>query len=977
MPHPTEKRFEDHIENALIAQGYQTALPTDYDKPTCQLPEVLLAFIQATQPKMYEKLEMQFGTDTAGRLCKLIHVQIGKRGIVDVLRNGIETRGCAFDLVYFSPKSNLNPEHQELYAQNQLTVVRQLRYSSKDEKSIDLAIFLNGLPIITAELKNHFTGQSIVDAEKQYQQDRKPAGEPLLQFKRCLVHFCVDDDRVSMTTKLNGDKTHFLPYNKGIDNPAVPDDYKSSYLWKEVLTPDSLMDILENFVLVAEESKKEWDEKSQQVKTIKDEVLIFPRYHQLDVIRKLRNKVKEEGAGHNYLIQHTTGAGKSYSIGWLAHTLASLYQNPSDSYRLFDTILVITDRKVLDKQLRNTLKQLEQKEGVVHPADKTAQQLKAFLEKGKSIVVSTIQKFPVISQAISQLKGRRFAVIIDEVHSSQSGETSKHLKQALSLEDQQTAFGDYEEMIQKEVESRGKQEHISFFGFTGTPKNKTLELFGRPNDLGQFLPFHSYTMQQSIQEGFTLDVLSNYTTYQRYFKVQQTRGEDQELPESRAMKQLIDYVDSHDEVIKQKVGVILKHFAEKTAKKISRQAKAMVVVRSRKHCVLFFLEMKRQMKAKKLPYSCLVAFSGTINHLEEDYTEGKLNKENGLEGSDIALGLKDPRFRILIVSNKFQTGFDEPLMHSMFVDKKLNGVQCVQTLSRLNRTKKSKTDTFVLDFVNDAEDIVNAFQPFYTTTLLRSATEPDRLYDLQRELLEFGVFTWEEVEAFCALFYQKRESDEGLQPIINKAVEKWVLLETEEQKQLFKSQSQSFCRLYAYISQIITFVEVKWEKLYVFLRFLNKKLPKGENDPIDLSNAVDLDSLRIQLVSESSLSLEAVEGVLDPIQAGEASVQTEEELGLLSEIIERLNSLHGRALTGDDRIDLDRVKERLFDNSDLQAVMQGQNTEDDKRQYFEKLLKEEFSEFYGERLEFYKKVMDGKVFPMILDGLYRGFREGR
>lgn len=987
MRKPNEERFEKHIEQSLINHGYESRLYTEYNKNQCQLQEELIEFIKSTQKEEYDKLFKQFDTSTDKQLSKIVNDQISKRGIVDVLRKGINTRGCSFDLLYFKPKSGLNPEHQKLYEKNRFVVVRQLYYSNKNENSIDMVLFLNGIPIITMELKNQLTGQNISNSEKQYKEDRNPLGEPLLQFKRCLVHFCVDNDKVSMTTRLSGLKTRFLPYNKGITNPIVENDYRSEYLWNDILQKDSLLDIIENFVLVSIETKKEWNDKLKKVVEEKDEILIFPRYHQLDVIRKLRRKVREEGVGNNYLIQHTTGSGKSYSIGWLSHTLTSLYRTKEDTKRMFDTILVITDRKVLDKQLQNTLKQLEQTSGVVNPIDVNSQQLKEYLEKGKDIIVTTIQKFPFISQTISQLKGQTFGVVIDEVHSSQSGETSKHLKQSLghsnssktdlylsSFNDQpEEETEDYEDLIRREIESRGKQSHISFFGFTGTPKNKTMELFGRKNEEGEFVPFHSYSMKQSIHEGFTLDVLEHYTTYKRYFKVHQTGDEDQELPEGKVMSQLVDYVDSHDVVIQQKVSIILNHFVSKTSKKIKGKGRGMVVVRSRKHCVLFFQEMVRQMKERGLSYSCLVGFSGTVNLNNQEFTESSLNTENGMEGSDIPSGLKDPRFRILIVSNKFQTGFDEPMIHSMYVDKKLSGVQCVQTLSRLNRTKSGKTDTFVLDFVNDPEDIVNSFQPFYTSTVLKGETEPDKLYDLQYEIESFNLYTFDHIDRFCKEFYKDTETDERLHPIIDEVVENWKQLEKEDQRMEFKSKIQSFCRLYSYISQIISFTEVEWEKMYVFLRFLNKKLPKGKTERIDITDSVDLGSLRIQMMGESKLSLEDKIGEIEPMTPEGGGTRPEDSLDLLSHIIERINEVYGIELSDEDKIDLQHVSERLSKNEDLNQVMKGNNSEDDKRDFFNKLLKDEVSEYYGDRLDFYKKIMNTKVFPMILEGMYKDF----
>jgi type I restriction enzyme, R subunit len=841
-----------------------------------------------------------------------------------------------------------------------------------------MVLFLNGIPIITMELKNQLTGQNIKNSENQYKYDRNPLGEPLLQFKRCLVHFCVDNDRVSMTTRLSGDKTRFLPYNKDIENPPVKEDFRSEYLWNEILLPESVLDIIENFVLVSVESKKEWSDKLNRVVEEKDEVLIFPRYHQLDVIRKLKDNIRNEGVGHNYLIQHTTGSGKSYSIGWLSHTLTSLYKSQQDNKRMFDTILVITDRKVLDNQLQKTIKDLQQTDGVVNPVDINSQQLKEFLEKGKDIIITTIQKFPVISETISKLKGQTFGVIIDEVHSSQSGETSKHLKKSLSVEVIEDEEGnvDYEEMIRKEIESRGKQSHISFFGFTGTPKNKTLELFGRKNEDGHFVPFHSYSMKQSIHEGFTLDVLEHYTTYKRYFKLIQTNTEDKELPKSEVMRQLVDYVDSHDVVISQKVSIILNHFISVTSKKINGKGRGMVVVRSRKHCVLFFQEMVKQMKQRGLSYSCLVGFSGVVSINRKEYTESSLNKENGMEGSDIPSGLKDPRYRILIVSNKFQTGFDEPLIHSMYVDKKLSGVQCVQTLSRLNRTKSGKTDTFVLDFVNDTEEIVESFQPFYTSTLLTGETEPDKLYDLQHQIDSFNLFTDDHLNRFCKEFYKKTDTDEKLHPIIDEVVDNWKKLEDEKQKDDFKSLIQSFCRLYSYISQIINFSEVHWEKMYVFLRFLNKKLPKGKSDKVEVLDSIDLSSLRIQMMGESRLSLEDKTGELEPMTPESGSSKKEENLDLLSLIIQRINEVYGIELSEEDKIDLKNVSERIGKNEELSLVMKGNNTDDDKKDFFNKLLKDEVSEYYGDRLDFYKKIMNTKVFPMILEGMFKEYSRG-
>lgn len=974
---PNEYRFEEWIEISLKNSGYQSKLYSEYDRGLCLIKDDLISFIKETQPKQYEKLQSQFDSLTDDRIFKTINDEISKKGIVKVLREGISTRGSSFELLYFKPKSGLNPEQEERYNQNKFVVVRQLHYSKQNENSIDMVLFLNGIPIITMELKNQLTGQNVKNSEYQYKNDRDPK-EPLLRFKRCLVHFCVDNTKVSMTTRLSGKGTRFLPYNKDIENPFVENDYTTEYLWNEILTPDSILDIIENFVVVVKEKDREWSSRENRVIEKESEILIFPRYHQLDVIRKLRNSIRKDNVGNNYLIQHTTGSGKSYSIGWLSHMLTSLYQSKEDTNRMFDSIIVITDRKVLDKQLQNTLTQLERTTGVVQKIDKNSEQLRESLEKGKSIIVTTIQKFSVVVEKISELKGHKFGVVIDEVHSSQTGESSKNLKKVLSVNEYTDSDEEsFNDTILKEIESRRQQNHISFFGFTGTPKNKTLELFGNKTLEGKFVPFHSYTMKQSIFEGFTLDVLKHYSTYKRYFKLKQKEsGVDVEIPEGKGMKELMSYVDKHPEVIRQKVKIILDHFSTVTSRKINGQGRGMVVVSSRYHCVLFFTEMRKQMKERNLSYSCLVGFSGSINYQGKEHTETSLNNDNGMEGTNIPNSLKDPRFRVLIVSNKFQTGFDEPLLHSMYVDKRLGGVQCVQTLSRLNRTKSGKTDTFVLDFVNDTESILESFQPYFTSTELSGETEPDKLYDLQYEINEFNVFTQNHVDEFCVEFYKQTETDEKLQPILNQVVENWRNLEEDKQRDEFKSKIQSFCRLYSYISQIVTFNEVEWEKLFIFLKYLNKFLPKGKSERIDISDSVNLDSLRIQMIGESNLGLTDEVGSLDPpSDDGTGKTKEEEETELLSEIIKRVNEVYGVELKEEDLLDLSKIQTRINSDEELQKVMIGNNTEDDKKKEFNDKLKNEVSGFYGDKIDFYKKVIKPEVFGVLMDHMYREYKK--
>lgn len=497
----TETDFEQHITNSLIEAGWTERHFSEYKRELCLLPEVLLGFIQRSQEKTYQKLVDQYGSETDSKLLVRIDSQIAKKGVHEVLRSGIKDRGCHFSLVYFPPKSGLNPDHAELYKFNELNVVRQLHYSTRNENSIDLVYFINGIPIVTMELKNQLTGQNITNAEWQYKKDRDPR-EPLLKFKRCLAHFCVDNDRASMTTKLAGTSTFFLPYNKGIVNPIDPTGHKTTYIWKEVLNSWSILDIIENYVHLAIEEKKKWDSVKKKVEAKTSETLIFPRFHQLEVTRQLREAVIDEGAGQNYLIQHTTGAGKSFEIAWLGHMLSSLYPDKTSTDRIFDSIIIITDRRVLDRQLRNTVKQFQRTKGLVKAAEYNSQQLKKFLEDGKDIIISTIQKFPVISESMTDLPGKNFAVIVDEVHSSMGGKSAQALKDTLTPldEEENEEYQDIDEVVLSRMRSHGKQGHISFFGFTGTPKNKTLEIFGRKNEEGQFVPFHRYSMRQSIHE---------------------------------------------------------------------------------------------------------------------------------------------------------------------------------------------------------------------------------------------------------------------------------------------------------------------------------------------------------------------------------------------------------------------------------------------------------------------------------------------
>ncbi|MXV75243.1 type I restriction endonuclease subunit R [Candidatus Poribacteria bacterium] len=963
MPTYTEQRFEDHIEAHLNQSGYRSLQSSHYNKSLCLIPNETLRFIQMTQLEAYQKLERQYGEDTPQKLMLRISNQVKSRGVLDVLRKGVKDRGCAFDLTYFLPSSGMNPDHQKLYAQNRFSLIRQLHYSERNEKSLDMVLCLNGLPLATMELKNSLTGQVFTDAEKQYRTDRD-SREPLFRFKRCLVHFAVGNEKISMTTHLQGGKTRFFPFNKGIENPVNPDGHKTAYLWEDILHPDNLMALINNFIHEQETVEKVYDDKIRAVRDEKSRVLVFPRYHQLDVIHQLEKAIKKEGVGNNYLIQHTTGSGKSNSIAWLAHLLTHLFSASDTTNRIFDSVIVVTDRVVLDKQLQETIKQSEQVAGVVHPVVKDSAQLKGYLESGKSIIISTIQKFSVIAEEIGKLKSKHFAVIIDEAHSSQSGEAAKNLRVSLSKgiaediddDDPDKIESDIDAKILQQMEQRRMQDHISYFGFSGTPKNKTLELFGRKNEEGIFTPFHTYSMRQSISEGFTLDVLQNYTTFKRYFELVKSVPEDKEYEKARTLRRLTNYVDLQPHSIETKTRIMLEHFTARTEKTIGGKGRAMLVTSSRLHCVRYKQEFDRQMKEMGLPYGCLVAFSDTVHDTDngQDYTE---NGMNALPPStSIADSFKEPQYRILIVANKFQTGFDEPMLHTMYVDKRLDGLQCVQTLSRLNRVATGKTDTLVLDFVNEPDQIQAAFQQYYQTATLPEETDPNRLYDLQSQLAGFDLYNEETINEFCEVFYDADKPDELLQAVLDEVVERWAALERDD-REGFRSNLQGYIRFYGYISQLITFTDVALEKLYIFGHSLNKKLPKREHSDLQgLIESVNLDSFRVQKMHDSlQLLLEAQDSEVEGI-GSDVAPRREPEQDFLSNIINTLNDAHQTDFTQEDKVDVDTIYRKVCQHEELRKVINADNTETNKIRKFDDVIDEILLSFVNSKLELYKKL---------------------
>ena len=978
--HPTEKKFEEHIECHLKQSGYDSVDPALYDKELCLIPTKVLDFITSTQEKTYQKLTQQYGSETDSKLCKRITSEIDSRGVIEVLRKGIKDRGCYFKLAYFKPKSGLNEEHQELFEHNQFLLIRQLKYSKKNENSIDIGIFINGIPIMLLELKNALTGQDHIDGIKQWQYDRDPQ-EPLFRFKRNIVYLSVGTEKVSMSTRLIGAKTRFLPFNKGIDNPVNKNGYMTHYLWDEVLQKDSVLDLIENFVHIRSDIEKVYDTKKQRIVDKKSAVLIFPRFHQLNAIRKIERDVLEKGSGVNYLVQHATGSGKSLSIGWLSHRLSSLYQNRADTERLFTSIIVVTDRKILYKQIKNTILQLEQTKGVVNPVDATSQELKAYLESEQAIIITTIQKFPFISETISKMGDRRFGVIIDEVHSSQSGETARHLRKTLSesvLDTFEEGEGEgdltqVDKMILDDIKAKGRQKHISYFGFSGTPKNKTLEVFGSKKEQGSMPEaFDLYSMKQSIAEGFTLDVLQNYTSYKRYFKLHKTIKDDKVLPENRVKSLLLRWVDLHPHAIKEKVKIILHHFINNTSHKIEGKSRAMLVTKSRLHCVKYKLEFDKQMQEMNLSYRPLVGFSGSVcdRDTQKEYTESSMNN---IPESQTEESFKLPKFRILIVNNKFQTGFDEPMLHTMYVDKKFGGLQCVQTLSRLNRTMKGKTDTFVLDFVNDAKDVQEAFEPYYGRAILEEETDPNKIYQIEEEVKQFHLFDDKDIECYVKVFYKEGASLEKLQGILDATVKNWQDLQ-EDKKESFRGCIYSYIRLYSYLSQIITFKDIKLEKLFIFLRGLSKKLPRREKDKLsDLFSLVDLEYFKIERKHMAAIWLKDGDGVIASVGDKRGAGIEEEKADFLSHIIEELNHLFDGEFSGDDKVRFAKIRKQIFEDNNLRKVMAGDNSEANKRDKFNHTIESLLLGLVESNLDFYNKVSEARRNRFIKDRLYEDY----
>jgi type I restriction enzyme R subunit len=966
-----EIHFEEDIVRYLVENGGFHELPsTEYDRDLCLIPKEVINFIKDTQIDSYNELKSNhYGDNTDTKILQNISKSWyeSKEKTLDLFRNKIKDRGVYFDLVYFQPENDKTPEHNLWYNQNRLAVIRQLRYSKKNNNSIDIVLFVNGLPVITLELKNELTGQDHHNAIKQYIQDRDPKGEALFDFKRCIAHFAVGTQQIFLTTKLNGKKTFFLPFNKDLNN-YNDKGFATAYLWEDVLKKDSLLDLLQNYINVQTDIVKEYDNVTKQLKEQKTTKLIFPRFHQRRAINKLLNAIREEGVGHNYLIQHSAGSGKSNTITWLAYRLAGFYRFADDSRALYDSVIIVNDRRVLDKQIQDNIRQLDKTPGLIAYIDenKTAQDLRKAIEEGKRIIITTLQKFPVISNVISSIPDRKYAVIIDEAHSSQAGESARHLKKTLSLHEAELEDVSYDldDIVADEISKKGRQKNISFFAFTATPKPKTEELFGRLID-GKIRAFDSYSMEQAIKEGFICDVLKNYMSFKRYYKIiKKLDIIDKEYDRKRTIRLLNSYVDLQDHAIERKTRIMLEHFKSHTQNEIQGRARAMVVTRSRLHAVRFKRKFDQVMREMKLPYNALVAFSGTVrdDETDEEYTELSMNH---LQGKiSIAEALKLPQNRILIVANKFQTGFDEPLLHTMFVDKKLGGAATVQTLSRLNRTMRGKESTMVLDFVNDPEEVRADFQYYYGENYIEedNQTDPNILYSLQRKIDNYQVFDSEDVESFSEIFFVKKKFEQ-LNPILRKISSSFENYLSQEEKIDFRYDVKSYIKNYRFLSQIISFSDLQLEKYFILLTSLFKMLPYIKIDlPLNVLGEVELESYKIQHEYTTSLELVSKDGELFGISPNTTLNTFEnDEVDTLTNIINILNSTFGIDLTDEDKVEFKKMKDKIYSNEELMGFFNKNNSRDNIQGKFDEEIDNELLNFINGKLELYNKLSEDKV----------------
>lgn len=985
----SENTFETALVQSLVdTGGYTQGDANGYSPELGMFKAEVLQFLQSTQPRQWVKLSAIHGDDLENRIIQRLYKEMDLRGSLDVIRNGFVDYGVRFKCAFFKPESGLNPDTIALYNQNQLKVIRQVYYSKKNKNSVDLVLSLNGLPVATLELKNRFTGQNAAHAKKQYAATRDNK-ELLFAFKkRSLVHFAVDDEAVYMATRIDGSKTYWLPFNKGHNfgsgNPANPAGYRTDYLWRDILSKDSWLEIVGRFIHLETEAYE------FEGRTRKKEKLIFPRFHQLDAVRKITAHAKGAGVGHNYLVQHSAGSGKSNTIAWLSYRLSGLHNDQDE--RIFDSVVVVTDRRVLDSQLQNTIYQFEHKSGVVQRIDKDSQQLADAIGSNANIIITTLQKFPFVIDKVGNLPDRKYAVIIDEAHSSQGGEASKKMKEVLSSSDEFDSkiepfsvkepfpkYGeddgeiiDSQELINYYVErsaaARGRQPNLSFFAFTATPKYKTLAVFGHTDHQGKPQPFHLYSMRQAIEEGFILDVLQNYTTYQLFFRLSKAIEEDPEINKKKAARAIGRFVSLHPHNLAQKTEIIIEHFRQVVAAKIGGRAKAMLVTSSRLHAKRYFEEFNRYIKEKgyEQKIKILVAFSGRV--IDDNFPEGVTEPQlTGFGERELPRVFEGEEYKILIVAEKYQTGFDQPLLHTLYVDKPLSGVKAVQTLSRLNRTTPGKEDTFVLDFVNDRETILESFQPYYEVTTVSEEPEPNHLYDLKARLDERQVYLKSEIDALANVYFNPDtrmnvRTQSKLYRFIDPAVDRFNALESEPEKEEFKKSLRTWTNLYSFFAQIMPFREPDFEKFYAYAKLLLTKLPKRDlSESMKLTDEVAMEYYRLQKIKDGAIDLiSGEEGALDGLS--EAGIKRAKEgKAPLSEIIDVLNERFGTEFEEADRLFFEQIEAELMKDETLQTQAKV-NKLDTFKYAFEELFIDKLIERMDQNQEIFEKILEDQSF---------------
>lgn len=986
----TERRFEEDIESFLLTkQGGYTKTTDTYDPTVGLYTNTLISFIQATQPKEWTRFVNTCNSDPVRKFCVAFNNACDTDGLIAVLRHGFKHRGITFRVCYFRPESHLNKTATALYEQNICNVVRQWHYSAENKKSVDMVLVFNGIPVFALELKNQYTAQNVDNAKTQWMYDRAPR-ELCFQFnKRILAYFCVDHTDVFMTTKLAKGDTYFLPFNQGSNgagndggkgNPANPNGYPTAYLWEDVLQKDSALDIIQKFIHCKD-----------------NKVLIFPRFHQLDVVRKLIADVKEHGTGVNYLIQHSAGSGKSNSIAWTAYRLASLHDE--NNRPVFASVIIVTDRTVLDRQLQDTISSFDHTLGTVETIGegKTSKDLRDAINGGSRIIVTTLQKFPVIYSEVENTAGKGYAVIVDEAHSSQTGSSAIKLKTALA--DTEQALREYAEIegkaedeidrndkLLQEMIVHGKHKNLSFFAFTATPKGQTLEMFGTELSDGSFHPFHVYSMKQAIQEGFIMDVLQNYMTYHTCFKIAKTIPDNPEVPASRAAKVIRRFEELHPYNISQKAQIIVETFLSTTSKAIGGKGKMMVVTSSRLAAVRYYHEVKRYIEEKGYTnVDVLVAFSGAIKDGGDEHTEGSLNvRKDGSHISEEQTKAEfHENFNVLIVAEKYQTGFDEPLLHTMIVDKKLRGVKCVQTLSRLNRICPGKNDTFILDFVNTAEDIQEAFQPFYQETSLSQEVNVDLIYKLQKELHDYSIYSVNDIEAFCNIYYSGKKQDNTTMGKMTSALkpvqDRYNKLQSDDRYN-FRRQIRSYIKWYGYISQVCRMFDAEMQKEYAFCSYLLNLLPKESAQMFDLEGALRLEFYKLEDTFKGAITLQDESVAYEPASGKGKAVPEQKEP--LEEVIQKINELFAGDFTDADRVMLYALHDRLKDDAKLRKVARTSDPQVFAESIFPKTFDEVAQDSYVEQTEAFTSLFQNKskykaIMSALASMLYREFNRGK